>query len=148
MATGLVSLKLSYYSDALFNVEFLYGAIQPSDTALRIGFGIMRSPCEEVVWEILPGIRATIAQELVKRGVSQRDISKLMNITPAAVSQYVSGKRGYSIVFRDDIRYEISRLAEDLMNGGVEDLTERICEICKRARGQELCPLERSEEGN
>ncbi len=107
----------------------------------------MRSPCEEVVWEILPGIRATIAQELVKRGVSQREISKLMNITPAAVSQYVSGKRGYSIVFRDDIRYEISRLAEDLMNGGVEDLTARICEICKRARGQELCPLERSEEG-
>lgn len=102
----------------------------------------MRSPCEEIVWEVLPGIRATIAQELVRRGVSQREVSRLMDVTPAAVSQYVSGKRGYNIVFRDDIREEISRLAEDLMNGDASDLIERICEICKKARGEELCPVE------
>jgi len=102
----------------------------------------MRSPCEEIVWEVLPGIRATIAQELVRRGVSQREVSRLMDVTPAAVSQYVSGKRGYNIVFRDDIREEISRLAEDLMNGDADDLIKRICEICKKARGEELCPVE------
>ncbi|MCX8206226.1 MAG: helix-turn-helix domain-containing protein [Methanothrix sp.] len=102
----------------------------------------MRSPCEEIVWEVLPGIRATIAQELVRRGVSQREVSRLMDVTPAAVSQYVSGKRGYNIVFRDDIRKEIARLAEDLMNGCAVDLIERICEICKKARGEELCPVE------
>lgn len=102
----------------------------------------MRSPCEEIVWEVLPGIRATIAQELVKRGVSQREVSRLMDVTPAAVSQYVSGKRGYNIVFRDDIRKDISRLAEDLINGDADDLVGRICEICKKARGEELCPVE------
>jgi uncharacterized protein len=96
----------------------------------------MKSPCEEVVWDVLPSIRAAIAEELVRRGLSQKEVSKLLGITPPAVSQYVSKKRGYNIVFEDDVRVEINRLADDLMTGPVEDLVSRICVVCRKLRNE------------
>ncbi|HWQ20933.1 MAG TPA: helix-turn-helix domain-containing protein [Methanotrichaceae archaeon] len=96
----------------------------------------MKSPCEEVVWDVLPSIRAAIAEELVKRGLSQKEVSKLLGITPPAVSQYVSKKRGYNIVFKDEVRDEIGRLADDLMQGPVEDLVPRMCIVCRMLRGE------------
>ncbi len=53
----------------------------------------MKSPCEEIVWDVLPSIRAAIAEELIKRGISQKDVSRMLGITPPAVSQYVSKGR-------------------------------------------------------
>jgi hypothetical protein len=97
----------------------------------------MKSPCEEVVWEVLPGIRAAIAEELVRKGVSQKEVSKMLGITPPAVSQYVSKKRGYSIEFSDEVKSSISKLSDDLIENRVEDLTTRICDICKELRGEE-----------
>jgi uncharacterized protein len=96
-----------------------------------------KSPCEEVVWDVLPSIRAAIAEDLVKRGVSQREISKMLGLTPPAVSQYVSKKRGYSIEFSEGVTESIARLAEDLIQNQVDDPLERICEICKELRGEE-----------
>ncbi|MCK9407034.1 MAG: helix-turn-helix domain-containing protein [Methanothrix sp.] len=91
----------------------------------------MKSPCEEIVWDVLPSIRAAIAEELIKRGMSQKDVSRMLGITPPAVSQYVSKKRGYNIEFREDIREAIGKLAEDLIEGEVDDLVERICRVCR-----------------
>jgi uncharacterized protein len=108
----------------------------------------MKSPCEEVVWDVLPSIRAAIAEELVKRGLSQKEVSKLLGITPPAVSQYVSKKRGYNIVFEDEVRSEIEKLAGDLMQGPVDDLVPRMCVICRMLRdegsacGPKECKLE------
>lgn len=97
----------------------------------------MKSPCEQVVWDVLPGIRAAIADELVKRGMAQKDVSKLLGITPPAVSQYVSKKRGYNIKFSDEIKESISRLADDLMEEKANSLTQSICEICRMTRYNE-----------
>ncbi|HOT07195.1 MAG TPA: transcriptional regulator [Methanotrichaceae archaeon] len=105
----------------------------------------MRSPCEEIVWEVLPGIRAAIALELVRRGLSQRDASRVLGITPAAVSQYVSRKRGYSIEFREDVRASIEQLAEELVAEVPVDLQSRICQICQSARGSGSCSTKVSE---
>jgi len=104
----------------------------------------MKSPCEEIVWDVLPGIRAAIAEELVKRGISQKEVSKMLGITPPAVSQYVSKKRGYSIAFREDIRESIKRLADDLIQKKVDNLTARICEICRSLQNDKTacCPSE------
>ncbi len=103
---------------------------------------MMKSPCEEIVWDVLPSIRAAIAEELVKRGLSQKEVSKILGITPPAVSQYVSKKRGYNIEFRGDIRAAIGRLADDLIQKKVDNLTARICEICKSLQEDETacCP--------
>jgi len=106
---------------------------------------MMKTPCEEIVWNVLPAIRAAIAEELVKKGISQKEVSKMLGITPPAVSQYVSKKRGYSIEFREDIRESIGRLAEDLMQKRVDNLTERICEICRSLQNDDTacCPEQR-----
>ena len=97
----------------------------------------MKSPCEEIVWDVLPSIRAAIAEELIKRGISQKEVSKMLGITPPAVSQYVSKKRGYNIEFREDIRVAIGTLADDLIEKKVDDLVKRICEICRMLQNDE-----------
>lgn len=99
----------------------------------------MKSPCEEIVWDVLPSIRAAIAEELVKRGISQKEVSRMLGITPPAVSQYVSKKRGYNIEFREDIRQAIAVLADDLISGKVKgrDLVVRICAICRMLQDDE-----------
>lgn len=94
----------------------------------------MKSPCEMVVWDVLPSIRAAVAEELVKRGLAQKEVSKLLGITPPAVSQYVSKKRGYNIEFGEEIKASISKLADDLMEKKVDSPVDRICEICKMMR--------------
>ncbi len=107
----------------------------------------MKSPCEVIVWDVLPSIRAAIAEELVKRGLSQKDVSRLMDITPPAVSQYVSKKRGYSIQFADDVRLAIEKLADDLIQNKVDNLVERICEICKSLQDEETaCASDKCEQ--
>lgn len=93
-----------------------------------------KSPCEMVIWVVLPSIRAAIAEELVKRGLAQREISDILGITPSAVSQYVSKKRGYNIEFEEDIKATISQLADDLVEKKVSDPAERICDICRMLR--------------
>ncbi len=97
----------------------------------------MKSPCEEIVWDVLPSIRAAIAEELIKRGISQKEVSKMLGITPPAVSQYVSKKRGYNIEFREDIREAIGKLADDLIEKKVDNLVKRICEICRMLQDDE-----------
>jgi predicted transcriptional regulator len=101
-------------------------------TVLRLAK--MKSPCEVVVWDVPPSIRAALAEDLVKRGLPQKEVSKLLGITPPAVSQYVSKKRGYNIEFGEDIKASISKLAGDLMDKKVGDPAERICEICRMLR--------------
>ena len=93
----------------------------------------MKSPCEEIVWNVLPSIRAAIAEELIKRGISQKEVSRMLGITPPAVSQYLSKKRGYNVEFREDIRQAIGTLADDLIKEDIKgtDLVKRICSICR-----------------
>ena len=97
----------------------------------------MKSPCEAIVWNVLPGIRASLASELLKHGLSQCDVSMLLGITPSAVSQYLSKKRGYNIEFSDEVKAAISILAEDIVQKRVYDTTDGICMICMMLREEE-----------
>jgi uncharacterized protein len=96
-----------------------------------------KSPCEIVIWDVLPCIRAAIAEELVKRNLPQKEISRLLGITPPAVSQYVSKKRGYNIEFGEEIKASISELANDLADKKIGSPVERICDICRMLREDE-----------
>ena len=94
----------------------------------------MEAPCQKIVWDVLPAIRAAIAVELVRCGVSQADAAKMLEIAPSAVSQYLSGKRGYRIEFGDDVKKAIEQLAQDLKQKKVDNLVGRICDICRQLR--------------
>ncbi len=100
----------------------------------------MKVPCENVVWYVLPSIRSELAKELAK-AMSQKEISEILGITQAAVSQYVSNKRGSKIELQDDVRAAITDLADDIAGVGVGDPTQRICEICKKIREDEHCEI-------
>lgn len=105
----------------------------------------MKCPCEIIVWDVLPCIRAALAAELVERGLSQNEISKMLGITQAAVSQYTSKKRGSKLNFQQDAKEEIKKLADDLVHGSKDDLAVRICKICLKVRAYEtVCNLELS----
>ncbi|AKB43336.1 hypothetical protein MSVAZ_1067 [Methanosarcina vacuolata Z-761] len=86
------------------------------------------------MWDLVPAIRASLAIELVKKGQSQAASAKLLGIAPSAVSQYISGKRGYRIEFQGETKELIEKLAQDLIDNKVSDFVARICEICVSAR--------------
>ena len=94
----------------------------------------MEAPCQKIVWDVLPAIRAAIAVELVRCGVSQVEASRMLEIAPSAVSQYLSGKRGYRIEFENDVKRSIELLARDLQAGKKINLVQRTCDICKQLR--------------
>jgi hypothetical protein len=94
----------------------------------------MQAPCQKIVWDVLPAIRAAIALELVKCSVSQVEAARMLEIAPSAVSQYLSGKRGYRIEFEGDVKLSIEILAKDLKDRKVDNLVARICDICRQLR--------------
>jgi uncharacterized protein len=94
-------------------------------------------PCETIVWDTLPAIRAGLVAEMVKRGFSQTMVARCLNMAPSAVSQYLSGKRGYRIVFSKKVSDAISDLALDMTNGTITDPREKICRICSLMRDNE-----------
>ncbi len=96
----------------------------------------MEAPCQKIVWDVLPAIRAAIAVELVRCGVSQVEAARMLEIAPSAVSQYLSGKRGYRIEFEDDVKKTIGLLAQDLRDGKQINLVKRICDICRQLRDE------------
>ena len=53
----------------------------------------MKPPCELIVWYVLPTIRYELTKELLRLGLSQKEVSESLGITQAAVSQYVKEKR-------------------------------------------------------
>ncbi len=102
----------------------------------------MEAPCQKIVWDVLPAIRAAIAVELVGGGVSQVEASRMLEIAPSAVSQYLSGKRGYRIEFEDEVKKSIALLAQDLNDKKEVNVIERICEICRQLReGEDGCAV-------
>jgi predicted transcriptional regulator len=93
----------------------------------------MRPPCEIMVQKVLPAIRVEIARLLMQEhGLQQQDIAKRLGVSKAAVSQYVSAKRGADTDFFDNAKEEIKDFAESVaLNEDTSNLTEDFCNICK-----------------
>lgn len=93
------------------------------------------SPCELVVWYVLPTIRSELSKDLIKMGLSQKDVSQRLGITEAAVSQYKKGKRGKGIELKGEARKAVTRLAEDVAKDRTfSDFIFRICKICAKLK--------------
>lgn len=89
-------------------------------------------PCEKAVWYYLPQIRADLAKDLVKTGMTQSRAAKLLGVTPAAVSQYLHKKRGGQNIKSRDYRHEIKNAVEKLCEGAVEsELHGIVCRCCQ-----------------
>ena len=94
-----------------------------------------RTTCEYMMWNGLPVIRKEIAESMIKDfGLSQKDTAEKLGITPAAVCQYVSRKRGRINIVDDLILSEIKPSAENIINNGNGCVIPETCRICKILR--------------
>ncbi|MFH0818121.1 MAG: helix-turn-helix domain-containing protein [Candidatus Micrarchaeota archaeon] len=96
----------------------------------------MKVPCQITQWYLLPAISAEMVRELKKVGMKQAEIARMLGVTPAAVSQYVKGKRGKMVTLPSDIRKRISASAKKISSSGIseDELSREICELCILAR--------------
>ena len=107
----------------------------------------MRVPCQITQWYLLPAISAELVREMKRLGVKQAEIARMMGVTPAAVSQYVKGKRGKVIQFDAGVRKLITSSAKRIASTGIsdEDLSREICELCIQARkSKTVCDFHKS----
>ncbi len=81
--------------------------------------------CERRSRKLLPIIKRALAIELHRRGMKVKEIAEVLGMTPAAVSQYIHGKRG-----RGKIDVRVENLAEKIIRGELKQ--EDVCEVCER----------------
>jgi hypothetical protein len=109
----------------------------------------MNPPCIAAVWYLIPAVSASLAKRLAKEGLSQSQIAAKLGITRAAVSQYISGKRGIELKLGKKSKKALANLAKKLAKEGASrssdaDLSYAMCEICAIARKEKvLCGLHR-----
>jgi hypothetical protein len=99
--------------------------------------------CEIVVREILPGVRALLAAELVKSGLTQAKTAAKLGVSQAAVSQYSRELRGWRVqkIAKDPaVTAEIQRFSRKLMESDSDAVTIHglLCNVCRVVRSRGL----------
>lgn len=94
-----------------------------------------QTPCEFMMWNGLPVIRREIATSLINEyNLNQKQTAEKLGVTPAAVSQYVSGKRGKVKIIDEKILKEINISAKRIIEKGETAVVGETCRICKIMR--------------
>ena len=88
--------------------------------------------CDTMVRNLLPPMRAEMVSRLVqKQGLSQSDAAKRLGVTRAAVSQYMSKKRGVS---EGQISSELDSLIDRWALAVVTGESDiNLCDVCQCA---------------
>jgi uncharacterized protein len=88
--------------------------------------------CDTMVRNLLPPMRAEMVVRLVqKQGLSQSDAARKLGVTRAAVSQYISRKRGAGEVeISTEMNLMIDRWALAVVTG---DSDINLCDVCQCA---------------
>jgi len=99
----------------------------------------MKTPCEIIVWEVLPVIRKEFAKKLVENhGFTQKKAADRLGVTEAAVSRYISGKRGTSEIIDGETLKEIKKSVNRLVEGNGTTAIEEMCRICRLLKSSEF----------
>jgi predicted transcriptional regulator len=108
----------------------------------------MPTNCEAVARYILPLFRSFVAKELIeKHGYTQVEAAKRLGTTQAAISQYMSSKRGrtktlkydkIAPTIRDRAAEVANRLAKTEMSR--EEFSASFCELCTLLRREKRIP--------
>jgi len=101
-----------------------------------------RTPCEYMMWNGLPVIRKEIAESMINNfGLNQKEAAKKLGVTPAAVCQYISKKRGKIKIVDGDILKEINKSAEIIIQHEDGMVVSETCRICKILISKGVFPL-------
>ena len=96
-------------------------------------------PCSEVHWKILPSVCSQLALCMEKENVPRAAIAAALGTSEAAVSQYISGKRGAGKL-PSDAKRECALLARKFASGKVkaDEMDVGISRIVVIAKGSTL----------
>lgn len=92
--------------------------------------------CKTTINEIMPAVRAVIAVNMLKRGFTQKEISKKLGITQPAISQYKKSLRGGLadlIKNNKEMNSYINKLTDEVAQKGL-DISTVFCDICEKTR--------------
>lgn len=104
-----------------------------------------RTPCEYVVWNLLPAIRSEIARSMINDfGLNQKETAAKLGITPAAVCLYLSDKRGIIKIRDEKIIKEIQIFTGKIIKDKNIDFIGEICRICKIIKSKQMFPFSTS----
>ena len=94
-----------------------------------------RTICEYMMWNGLPVIRKEIAMSMINDyGLTQKQTAKKLELTPAAICQYLSKKRGGSNISDEKILSEIKISAKNIIENGNGYIISETCRICHLIR--------------
>jgi uncharacterized protein len=97
-----------------------------------INIFMKETPCEYIVWNGLPVIRREFAIHMIQDfNLNQKETAEKLGVTAAAVSQYVSGKRGKNRIENEMVLKEIKKSAENIIENGTNVVQSETCRICK-----------------
>lgn len=103
---------------------------------------LLLHPQEIEVFYILPALRRHLVVFMKERGLKQRDIARLLEINEAAISQYLSGKRGHQIDFGGKVLDEIQHSAQRITNQGTFLMEmQRLLKVIRESKV--LCQIHR-----
>ncbi len=94
---------------------------------------LLKTTCEIMVQKVLPAIRAEIARVMFsEHRCTQQEIADILCLSRAAVSQYMSEKRGAEVDFPNEVRVEVRKFSARLLKGmDQKDQVQGMCNICK-----------------
>ncbi len=72
-------------------------------------------PQELEVWYLLPAIRKKLALALVKEGMAQKEVAKIMGISAATISHYKKDKRVKKDIIGDLLDKELKRSVTNII---------------------------------
>ncbi|MBM3199955.1 helix-turn-helix domain-containing protein [Candidatus Woesearchaeota archaeon] len=108
----------------------------------------MDMPQELEVWYVIPALRKAFADIMLKRGLSQKEIAKKLDLGKSAVSQYIKSQRGTEIRFDKKMLEKIETSVNKVMKNTSTTKEELIilCETIRKAGL--LCCFHKSKEKN
>jgi len=99
-------------------------------------------PQEIEVWYLIPALRKEFARIFIKDyGLTQKNAAEILGITGAAISQYLSLKRGNDIKFSKKELSEIKKSADRVIKNP-ETLIKNLYNLCISLRKSKvICQL-------
>ncbi len=102
-------------------------------------------PQEIEVWYIIPAVRRELAMTLIKKyKMRQNKVAEILGTSEAAVSQYLSNKRGGEIKFSETMKKEFEESAKRIVKNHKKAMIEMLrlikagkehgvsCSLCRK----------------
>jgi len=84
-------------------------------------------PQEIEVWYIIPAIRRELALTLIKKHkIKQKKVAEILGTSEAAISQYLSNKRGKEIKFPEAMKKEFDKSSREIVKDNRKAMIEML----------------------